>query len=111
MVAPKNKPVNIMTRAELIELISVHGRCSVLVKWTGDELLAGHTTWEDYAEMLRVYKHYHFGFKHPSVKAHKSSHSSYPGMVTSSDDFYLLDTYVLTGVCCCQICYRAFTHM
>jgi len=86
------KRVPQMSRAELIEMVEIMGHCSMLIKWTGNDLLVGHTTWDDYAEMYRIYKHYHFGFNHPSIKAKKSSHSSYPGFVTSSDDFYILDT-------------------
>lgn len=90
-----HKPIDTMNRAELIEMISFTGRCSLLVKWTGTELLVGHTTWEDYAEMMRMFKHYDFAFTHPSIKNRRTSHSSYPGFVTSSDDFYILDSGLL----------------
>jgi hypothetical protein len=50
-----------MTATELIELISLTGHCSALIKWLpGEDLLVSHTTWDDYTEMLRVYKHYDF---------------------------------------------------
>jgi hypothetical protein len=88
------KKVTDMSRMELIELVEIFGHCSALIKWTGDELYAGHTTWDDYAEMIRIYKHYEFNFNHHSIKSHKSSHSSYPGFISSSDDYYILDTYV-----------------
>lgn len=81
-----------MTRAELIELVSIFGHCSALIKWTGQDLFVGHTTWDDYSEMNRIYKHYEFHYHHPSVHSRKSSHSSYPGFITSSDDYYVLDS-------------------
>jgi len=81
-----------MTKAELIELVSIFGHCSLLVKLTDKDLFVAHNTWDDYGEMLRIYKHYHFDFKHPSIRSRKSSHSSYPGFISSSDDFYVLDT-------------------
>lgn len=86
------KKVADMTAYELIELVEVHSHCSAAIKWTGDELLAAHTTWDEYSELLRIYKHYDFDLKHPSVRSRGSSHSSYPGMISSSDDFYVLDT-------------------
>ena len=33
-----------MSKQEMIELIELNGHCSALVKWTGDDLLIGHTT-------------------------------------------------------------------
>eukprot|EP01006_Ploeotia_vitrea_P041876 TRINITY_DN66583_c13_g1_i1.p1 TRINITY_DN66583_c13_g1~~TRINITY_DN66583_c13_g1_i1.p1 ORF type:complete len:664 (+),score=362.72 TRINITY_DN66583_c13_g1_i1:45-1994(+) len=86
------KPVKQMSRAELVELISMHSRCSALIKWTGDDLFAAHTTWDDYSELIRIYKHYHFAFKHSSIKSQRASFSGYPALVSSSDDFYVLDT-------------------
>lgn len=89
----RHKKASDMTQIELIELVSMHSHCSALIKWVpGRELYAAHTTWEDYIEMIRIYKHYHFNFNHPSVKAKLVSFSSYPGFISSSDDFYTLDT-------------------
>jgi len=82
-----------MTAAELIELISLTGHCSAMVKWVpGDDLYVSHTTWDDYSEMLRVYKHYDFEFQHPSIRMKSMAFSGYPGFISSSDDFYALDT-------------------
>jgi hypothetical protein len=59
--------------------------CSVLVKVTNDfsNLFLGHTTWEDFVEMLRIYKVYDLDFYGTRV-----SFSSYPAVITSIDDFY-----------------------
>lgn len=63
----------------------VSGRCSVLVKVTPDlnDLLVGHTTWWTYTAMTRIYKHYNFELQGSQYKAHLTSMSSYPGMVSS----------------------------
>jgi hypothetical protein len=77
-------------------------RCSALVKFIpastavnadgssttipGD-LFVGHSTWEDYREMSRIWKVYDMPFC--GVKAKEISFSSYPGCVSSTDDWYL----------------------
>ncbi|XP_064627563.1 phospholipase B-like 1 isoform X2 [Lineus longissimus] len=68
------------------------GRCSVLIKPTPgfENLYIGHSTWFIYAAMLRMYKHYDFNLKDPSVANKQVSFSSYPGFITSLDDFYLM---------------------
>lgn len=59
--------------------------CSVLVKVTNDfsNLFMAHTTWEDFVQMLRIYKVYDLDFYGARV-----SFSSYPAVITSIDDFY-----------------------
>jgi len=81
-----------MGRSELISFISLRGRCSAIIKWTGDELYTAHTTWSDFAELYRMYKHHNFQFQHPSIKSRRMSFSSYPGFLFSSDDWVLMDT-------------------
>lgn len=57
----------------------------MLVKVTPDlnDLLVGHTTWWTYTAMTRIYKHYNFELHGSQYKAHLTSMSSYPGMVSS----------------------------
>ena len=40
--------------------------------------------------MIRMMKHYHTPLHDASIKAHKVSFSSYPGMLESLDDFYMM---------------------
>eukprot|EP01133_Synstelium_polycarpum_P010774 gene10774-12552_t len=71
-----------------------NSHCSSLVKLTADlgELYAGHTTWSNYTTMLRQFKSYSFAFSSESnVVAQRSLFSSYPGALTSIDDFYSLE--------------------
>lgn len=60
--------------------------CSVLVKVTNDlsNIIMAHTTWEDFVQMLRIYKVYDLDFLGARV-----SFSSYPAVITSIDDFYI----------------------
>jgi len=80
------------TKKELVTFIELRSRCSALIKWTGDDLYAAHSTWSDYNELYRIYKYYNFNFNHPSIVSQSSSFSSYPGMIFSSDDYYILDS-------------------
>lgn len=57
----------------------------MLVKVTPDlsDLLMGHTTWWTYTAMTRIYKHYSFALQGRQYRAHITSMSSYPGMLSS----------------------------
>ena len=70
------------------------GRCSALTKLlrhpkTGEivDILTGHASWEDYAEMKRNWKVYNFPFC--EAAASEISFSSYPGAISSTDDFMI----------------------
>lgn len=70
------------------------GHCSAMVKVmpSNMDLLVGHTTWNDYSKMTRIFKYY--GFKLPGSGANSGvqGFSSYPGCIASTDDFYMLDS-------------------
>ena len=67
-------------------------RCSALISITKDisndgiDILAGHVTWGDYYETYRIYKHYDMAYGDYSFQA---SFSSYPGLISSTDDFII----------------------
>lgn len=42
--------------------------------------------------MNRIFKHYHLSYNDPSVSTKLLSFSSYPGVISSLDDFYILDS-------------------
>ena len=56
------------------------------------DLFIGHTTWGDYSKMSRVYKYYRFDLPLSISVARADGFSvSYPGCVSSTDDFYMMD--------------------
>lgn len=70
------------------DFIFVHGsRCSALVRFSdlNSELFVGHSTWEPFSEMTRIVKFYNFPFK--GIAARRLAFPSYPGAITSTDDF------------------------
>lgn len=69
------------------------GRCSALVRYTGDDLLVGHTTWESYNEQVRNMKRYDFPLE--GAKAKSVVFSSYPACISSTDDWVIGDNKVL----------------
>eukprot|EP00930_Biecheleria_cincta_P010377 TRINITY_DN11246_c1_g2_i1.p1 TRINITY_DN11246_c1_g2~~TRINITY_DN11246_c1_g2_i1.p1 ORF type:complete len:677 (-),score=114.48 TRINITY_DN11246_c1_g2_i1:139-2037(-) len=73
--------------------LAKHGHCSAMVRLSSgnQDLYVGHTTWSDYSKMLRVYKYYRFHLP-LSLQSHTLiGFSSYPGCVSSTDDFYMMD--------------------
>jgi hypothetical protein len=79
------------------------GHCSAIIKMTEDlegqkDIIAGHNTWSDYSEMIRVLKFHSFAFEGENgifnMKPKTINFSSYPGVLFSGDDFYLLDSKV-----------------
>jgi len=77
----------------VIERYIYNSHCSSLVKVASDlsDIFAGHTTWEGYCEMVRVFKTYNL-----SISVDQSSQvvmfSGYPGSLSSVDDYYQMDT-------------------
>lgn len=80
-----------------------NSKCSAFIKITHDnkgeinDLLAGHNTWSDYYEMLRTYKHYKFEMEgiNSFLSFTEMTFSSYPGCLSSTDDFYLTNHKLL----------------
>lgn len=68
------------------------GHCTGVVRLAdgNSDLYFGHTTWESFSEMTRIWKVYDFPLK--GVAANKISFSSYPGCISSTDDYYLMDS-------------------
>jgi hypothetical protein len=74
--------------------VAESGHCSALIKLTTDnqDLFIGHTTWDDYSKMTRVFKYYNLHFDGADVMATKIAFSSYPGAISSTDDFYVMSS-------------------
>ncbi|GLI63793.1 hypothetical protein VaNZ11_006878 [Volvox africanus] len=86
-----------LTPGQVRARIAMRGRCTALIKVTPglDDLLMGHVTWWSYASMLRIYKHYNLRLNQLTGLGGQPantriSFSSYPGQISSADDWYLL---------------------
>ncbi|XP_054623956.1 phospholipase B-like 1 isoform X2 [Dunckerocampus dactyliophorus] len=73
------------------------GHCTALIKVTPgfENLLLGHSSWYNYASTMRIYKHWDLRVSNTHAATGKLSFSSYPGFLTSLDDFYLLGSRLL----------------
>uniref|UniRef100_A0A0A1WDU0 Phospholipase B-like n=1 Tax=Echis coloratus TaxID=64175 RepID=A0A0A1WDU0_ECHCO len=68
------------------------GHCSALIKVLPgyENIYFAHSSWFTYAATLRIYKHWDFKITDPQTKTGRASFSSYPGLLVSLDDFYIL---------------------
>jgi len=95
---PKRKPRNTTSgfglKAQNATTKLKYGRCSALIKVLDDfsDIMIGHSTWYDYISLNRIWKSYHFHFKNTMINTKMMSFSSYPGIIVSLDDFYLMDS-------------------
>jgi hypothetical protein len=79
--------------------------CSAIIKVIKDEnfpnqikdVLIGHTTWDSFSEMHRIFKNYKFAYTmYDNIRKNSNiSFSSYPGTLTSTDDFYVLNKKIV----------------
>ena len=62
------------------------------MKVTGNysDLFVGHSSWFTYSSMLRIFKTYNLNYRHPATASHTVSFASYPGVLSSLDDFYMM---------------------
>jgi hypothetical protein len=69
------------------------GRCSALIRVTPEnkDLIVGHTTWDDYSKMTRIWKYYKWKINGKWSSVNHIGMSSYPGCVSSTDNFFMLD--------------------
>jgi len=74
--------------------VSETGHCSALIKVLegNKDMFVGHTTWDDYSKMTRIFKYYNFPFDGAETMATKIAFSSYPGVISSTDDFYVMSS-------------------
>ncbi|XP_046581883.1 phospholipase B-like 1 [Haliotis rubra] len=81
-----------MTKAEVDRFLLIGSRCSAVVKVTDnfDNIFMGHSTWFLYQTMLRIYKYWTFKLQDETTKVKTMSFSSYPGILASVDDFYVM---------------------
>ena len=88
---PSKRPQPTRMSSEELKAYTLEStHCSALVKLLPDnsELYIGHNMWWGYYTMLAVVKRYHFPGR--AVASDSVMMTSYPGLLSSSDDFYLL---------------------
>jgi len=74
-------------------MLTQKGHCTAFVRLgkENSDLFVGHTTWDDYSKMTKMFKYYDFSLPYPTA-ASKVAMSSYPGCVSSTDDWYMLSS-------------------
>merc|ERR1719174_3551395 len=88
--ARREQELQALTPAKWQDIKRTSGRCSALVRLgaNNSDLYVGHATFSDFSEMLRVFKYYDFPLKQGGG-ARTVGFSSYPGAVSSTDDYYV----------------------
>jgi hypothetical protein len=83
-----------MTVEEIQLFTALHTHCSALIKIADDlsDIWMGHNTWTTYGSMIRTFKEYRFVSNKQKEKSKVVVFSSYPGSMSSVDDFYYLDS-------------------
>merc|ERR1719171_1100222 len=86
----REQELKALTPAKWRDIKRETGRCSALVRLgaNNSDLYVGHATFSDFSEMLRVFKYYDFPLKQGGG-ARTVGFSSYPGAVSSTDDYYV----------------------
>jgi hypothetical protein len=80
---------------EFAQFTARHSLCSALLQIAPDfsTVHMGHSSWFVYSSMARIYKHYNFAFSSQAETVAQSvSFSSYGGMLSSLDDYYILSS-------------------
>ena len=93
----KSQIFNKMSKEEIERYIMLNSHCSALIKLANDtsDIWFGHNTWTYYILMIRIFKEYRFVTNKGSEKSKTTIFSSYPGALSSTDDFYYLDSNLL----------------
>jgi len=80
-----------MSRDEFALWFAKKTHCSALIKLDPGltDIWFGHATWSSYNVMIRTWKYYEFHYS--GVPGVTTSFSSYPGVLSSIDDFYMVD--------------------
>ena len=83
-----------MTQEEIETYSILNTHCSAIVKLSKNfsDIWFGHNTWNYYVLMIRIFKEYRFVSNKGNEKSITSIFSSYPGALSSIDEFYFLDS-------------------
>eukprot|EP00047_Mylnosiga_fluctuans_P003856 m.231332 g.231332 ORF g.231332 m.231332 type:complete len:629 (+) comp12198_c0_seq1:540-2426(+) len=88
-----------MTPQQALLTAARRTHCSGLIRRTSDgDVYLGHTTWNMYTGMVRIFKSYNFPLAAPQTRANIITFSSYPGALYSGDDFIMMpDTQLVVS--------------
>ncbi|EGC39069.1 hypothetical protein DICPUDRAFT_148187 [Dictyostelium purpureum] len=80
-----------MNQKNVEEYMATTGHCTTLIKLTANnsELYVAHTTWSEYADMIRIYKRINIPVASTPYGS-ETLFASYPGLLVSIDDFYMI---------------------
>ena len=69
-------------------LKGLHTLHRILIVCAADfsNLFMGHSTWDSWSQITKIFKHYDFGLSLPGLASRRMSFSSYPGELFSDDD-------------------------
>lgn len=83
-----------MTLEQLMDYHEKNTHCSALIKVAEDlsDIFFAHNTWTNFSSMTRIIKEYKFKSNNNEEKSKSVVFSSYPGCLTSIDDFYITDS-------------------
>ena len=82
---------------EIKRFFLLNSHCSALIKLADDysDIWFGHNSWFSYTSMIRIFKEYRFVSNKRKEKSKTIAFSSYPGSLSSIDDFYYLESKLL----------------
>ena len=85
----KKRSVDFCSAPWCIAEIERRSHCTVIVKAIEGELHMTHNMWTGYFQMLVVWKQYDFQLSGEGIVSSKIAFSSWPGLLSSEDDFYI----------------------
>eukprot|EP00672_Neobodo_designis_P027158 CAMPEP_0174835438 /NCGR_PEP_ID=MMETSP1114-20130205/5403_1 /TAXON_ID=312471 /ORGANISM="Neobodo designis, Strain CCAP 1951/1" /LENGTH=536 /DNA_ID=CAMNT_0016069385 /DNA_START=125 /DNA_END=1735 /DNA_ORIENTATION=+ len=83
-----------MPTHEYMQWFAAQTHCTSLFKVTEDlkDIFFGHVAWNKLVTMMRIFKHITLNFNAAQTTAKTITMSSYPGLLSSFDDFYMTDS-------------------
>ena len=84
---------NFMKARDIHNYIIRSSHCSAIIKLAEDfnDIWVGHNTWNNYNNMIKIFKEYRFISNNQNEKSKLSAFPSYPATLCSLDDFYYLE--------------------
>lgn len=99
-----NRPHDYDFTEEQLAEFDFRSHCSAIIKpimspdGSITDIYVSHEMWSNFLQMLQIYKHYNFNLNNPAVASRRISMASYPGFLSSEDDFYILGDAKMTVI-------------